>query len=117
VDRVVHRRLPLQTPAFRSIVDGGQRDPLCLNQRWTCRALCNSANLRKTRASASRTRRSGSFSIQNAFDNQATHRRRTDRKSFRRLVRRRLAARGAFALAVDGDAVNVTQGGHPGSRP
>ena len=28
VDRVVHRRLPLQTPAFRSMVDGGQRDPL-----------------------------------------------------------------------------------------
>src|SRR5271157_2029241 len=52
-----------------------------------------------------------------AFDNQAANGRGTDGEGLGRLVQRRLAALGAFALSVDGDAVNVAQSGHPRSRP
>ena len=54
---------------------------------------------------------------ENAFDNQATHGRRTDREPLRRLVKRCLAALGALALSVDGDVVILAKGGHPRSRP
>ena len=43
--------------------------------------------------------------------------RRTDREPLRRLVKRCLAALGAFALSVNGDAVIVAKGSHPRSRP
>ena len=64
MDGVVDRQLPHQAPAFRTVRGRRAADASpARNQRWTCRTLCSSANLPKTSAIASRTRRSGSFSI------------------------------------------------------